>query len=84
MFNPLYNSQLFEKNIYNQSSHYKNYGQFLLWMEATANWLWTKINGTTKEGTGISMKNTLYVQQYGKGTSRAEATLNNKKIKPVA
>jgi len=31
------------------------------------------------------MKNTLHVQRYGKkGTSRAEATLNSEKIKPVA
>jgi len=37
----------------------------------------------TKEGLGKSMKNTLYVQWYGKGTSQAEA-LNSKKIKPIA
>jgi len=38
----------------------------------------------TKEGHGKSMKNALYVQPYGKGTSQAEATLNSEKIKPVA
>jgi len=30
------------------------------------------------------MKNALHVQWYDKSTSRAEATLNSKKIKPVA
>jgi len=37
IFNALYssmNQQLFEKNLCNQSSHYKNYGQFLLRIEA--------------------------------------------------
>jgi len=37
MFNLLHsstNQQLFKKNFCNQSSHYENYGQFLLWMEA--------------------------------------------------
>jgi len=38
----------------------------------------------TKEGTGKSMKNALHVQQCGKGTSWAEATLNSEKINPVA
>jgi len=30
------------------------------------------------------MKNALHVQRYGKRHLRAEATLNNEKIKPVA
>jgi len=37
MVNQLYssmNQQLFEKNLCNQSSHYENYGQFPLQMEA--------------------------------------------------
>jgi len=37
MFKPLHdsmNQKLFEKNIYNQSSHYENYRQFAMWMEA--------------------------------------------------
>jgi len=38
----------------------------------------------TKEGPGKSMKNALHVQWYSKDTSRAEATSNSKKIKPVA
>ena len=38
----------------------------------------------TKEDTGKSMKNALYVLRYVKGTSRAEATSNSEKIKPVA
>jgi len=40
--------------------------------------------GDTKEGHGKSMKNALYVQRHGKGTSRAEATSNSEKIKSVA
>ena len=39
----------------------------------------------TKEDTGKSMKNALYVlRNMPKGTSRAKATSNSKKIKPVA
>jgi len=38
----------------------------------------------TKEGHGKSMKNALYVQRYGKSTSRTEVTSNSKKIKPIA
>jgi len=40
--------------------------------------------GNTKEGPGKSMKNTLYAQWHGKGTSRAEATSKSEKIKSVA
>jgi len=36
----------------------------------------------TKEGPGKSMKNASCVQRYGKGTSRAKATSNNKKSSP--
>jgi len=36
----------------------------------------------TKEDTGKFMKNALHVQRLG--TSRAEATLNSEKIKPIA
>jgi len=78
------NQQLFKMNFCNQSSHYENYGQFPLQMEAiTCNqhfsW-WTKMNGTQRR----SMKNALYVQRYGKRTSRAEVMSNSEKIKPVA
>jgi len=38
----------------------------------------------TKEGTSKAMKNALYVQWYGKGTSWTEVTSYNKEIKPVA
>ena len=38
----------------------------------------------TKEDTGRSMKNALYILQYAKGTSQAEAASNSEKIKPVA
>jgi len=56
MFNPLYsttNQQLFEKILCNQSSHYENYRQFLLQMEAIMRLpqnqhfsQWAKMNGT--------------------------------------
>jgi len=38
----------------------------------------------TKEGTGESMKSTLIFISAPKGTSKDEATLNSKKIKPIA
>jgi len=42
---------------------------------------WYKDEWDTKEGRGKSMKN---ASGMAKGTSRAEATLNSEKIKPVA
>ena len=44
----------------------------------------SKDEWNTKEDTGKSLKNALHVQRYAKGTSRAEATSNSEKIKPVA
>ena len=44
----------------------------------------SKDKSDTKEDTGKSMKNALYVLRYAKSTCRAEATLNSEKIKPVA
>ena len=38
----------------------------------------------TKEDTGKSMKNALYILRYAKGMCLAEATSNSEKIKPVA
>jgi len=38
----------------------------------------------TKDNSGNSTKNVLYVLQYTKGTSRNEAMSNSKKIKPIA
>jgi len=38
----------------------------------------------TKEDTSKSMKNALHYSGMAKGTSRAEATLNREKFKPVA
>ena len=38
----------------------------------------------TKEDTGKSMKNALYVLRYAKRHRRAEATSSSEKIKPVA
>ena len=37
----------------------------------------------TKEDTGKSMKNALYILRYAKRHQLAEATLNSEKIKPV-
>jgi len=73
MFNSLYsstNQQLFKKNFCNQSSYYENYGlfngshhvsttKFTLFVVNKDEWY-------TKEGHAKSMKNTLYVQWYGK------------------
>jgi len=44
----------------------------------------SKDEWNTKEGTGKSIKNVLYVQWHGKDISWAEVTSNSKKIKPVA
>jgi len=85
MFNPLHNStnqKLFEKPPCNQ------YGQFLLQKEATAKLIYftvSKDEWDTKEDTGTSMKNKLYILQYAqKGTSQTEAISHSEKIKPVA
>ena len=43
----------------------------------------SKDGWNTKEGTGKSMKNTLYIG-IPKDTSRAEVNLNSEKVKPVA
>jgi len=62
-FNLLYNStnqQLFGKHLSNQSSHYKNYRLFLLGKDAYQINL-SKDEWGTKEDTGKSMKNVLYV-----------------------
>jgi len=91
MFNSSTNQQLFEYNIYNQSSHYENYRWFPLQMEAIMclpeidTFIVRKDEWDTKEGIGKSMKNAWYIQWgMAKGTSWAEATPNNEKIKPVA
>jgi len=79
------NQQLFKKNFCNQSSHYENYGQFngSHHVPTTKSTLFVvnKDERYTKEGRGKSMKNALYVQQFGKWHL---STLNGKKIKPVA
>jgi len=67
------NQQLFEKNLCNQSSHYENYRQFLLWIEAITClpqiptlFMMSKDEWDTKEGTGKSLKNALHAQWYQK------------------
>jgi len=76
MFNLLCNNtnqKLFKKNFCNESSHYGNYGRFLLQMEAIAYlpqksklFVVKKDEWNTKEDTGKAKKNALYVQGCGK------------------
>ena len=44
----------------------------------------SKDEWNAKKDTGKSLNNALHVLRYAKGTSRAEVTSNNEKIKPVA
>jgi len=69
MFNTLYSSMnqwLFEKNLYNQSNHYENYGQFLLRIDVrnakSTLFMVSKDEWNTKKGTGKSMKSTFNEQ----------------------
>jgi len=61
------NQQLFEKNLCNQSSHYENYGRFLLRIETITCiptlFMVSKDKWDAKEGIGKSMKSTFYEQQ---------------------
>ena len=92
MFNPLHsctNRELLEKYLCNQNSHYEKYGQFPLCegkpSRATAKltlFTVSKDEWDTKEDTGKSMKNALYVLRYAKDTSRAKATSNSEKSSP--
>ena len=76
MFNPLHNStnqELFDKHLCYQNSRYEKYGQFLLRegepsCAITKSTLFavSKDEWDTKEDTGKSMKNALYVQRYAK------------------
>ena len=90
MFNPLHsstNQELFEKHLCNRSSHYDKYRRFPLQRKpsrATAKltlFAVSKDEWDTKEDTGKSMKNALYVLWYAK---RAKVTLNSEKINLVA
>ena len=66
------NQELFEKHLCNQSSHYKKYERFRyegkLSCATIKSILFTvsKDEWDTKEDTGKSMKNALYVLQYAK------------------
>ena len=75
MFNLLHsvtNQELFEMHLCNQSSHYGKYGQFRYEGKpscATAKltpYTVSKDEWDTKEDTGKSMKNALYVLLYAK------------------
>jgi len=80
--NPLHSSkiqELFEKYLCNQSSPYENYGWFLLHKGShhvlppkLTFFVVSKDEWNTKEDTGKSMKNALYVLQYAKSTSWTE------------
>ena len=75
MFNPLHNiliQELFEKHLCNQNRHYEKDGRFLLQRKpsnATAKstlFAVSKDEWDTKEDTGKSMKNALYVLRFAK------------------
>ena len=75
MFNPLHSisdQELFEKHLCNQNSHYENTDDFHYEGKpsraTTKSTLFavSKDEWDTKEDTGKSMKNTLYVLQYAK------------------
>jgi len=83
--NPLYS--LFKKNFCNQSSHYENYRQVPLEIEAITclpqNWnfsWWAKIQ---RKAQVSSWRMQCMHSGMEKGTSQAEAMSNSKKIKPV-
>ena len=93
MFNQIHsstNQELFEKYLCNRNSHNVKYGCFLFRREAITcsrqidTFPVSKDEWDTKEDTGKSMKNALYVLWYAKRHCRAEATSNSEKIKPVA
>jgi len=94
MFDSLHssmNQEVFEKHLCNKSSHYEKYRQFLItqWKPSHATTKLTlftvsKDEWNRKEDTGKSLKNVLDVLWCAKkGTSRAKATSNSEKIKPV-
>ena len=92
MFNQLHsiaNQELFEKHLCNHSSHYENMDDFHYERKPShATSKLTPFAGSqdewdTKEDTGKSMKNTMYILRYAKRISRANALSNSKKITPV-
>jgi len=87
MFNLLcssMNQQLFKKNFCNQSNHYENNGQFNAshHVSTTKSTLFmvNKDEWYTKEGRAKSMKNTLYVQRYGKRHLSSWSDVEQQKI----
>ena len=94
MFDSLHsstNEELFEKHLCDKNNHYEKYGQFLITQRKPSHattkltpFTVSKDEWNTKEDTGKSLKNTLTVLRYAKGTSRAETTSNSENIKPVA
>jgi len=90
MFNPLFsstNQQLFKKRTFvikvaTIDDFYSKWkpSHAIDTFRGEQRWIVNKDEWDTKEGRGKSMKNALHVQQYGKGTSRAEATLNSEPL----
>jgi len=85
------NQELFEKPLCNHGSYYEKYGQFLITQSkpsptTTKLMLFTvsKAEWNTKEDTGKSLKNALYVLWYAKRHLSGWRTSNSEKIKPVA
>jgi len=72
--------EVFEKQLCNQNSQYEKYEKFTFTKrkqphattESTFLHEWN-----TKEGTGKSMKNALYILQHAKSISQAKVMLNN-------
>ena len=90
MFNPLHSSTNQEQHLCNQSRHYENTDDFHYEGKPSHATTKSKLFAVsddewdTKEDTGKSMKNALYILRYAKGTSQAEATSNSEKTKPIA
>ena len=94
MFNPLHsstNQELLEKHLCNHNSHYENMDDFRFEGKpscATAKstpFAISKDEWHTKEETGKSMKNALYVLRYAKRHLSGRSDVGTvKKIKPVA
>ena len=82
------NQELFKKHFCHRSSHYEKYGQYPGYYEKklkrantkSALFAVSKNEWSTKDDTGKSMKNALYVYcSMSKNISEAEVTLNSKK-----
>ena len=85
------NQEVFEKHFCIESSHYEIYGQFLVYTQRKPSRATTKLtllsakmNGTQRRTLVSPCRMHCMYSGMPKGTSRAEATSNSEKIKPVA